>query len=97
MDGDDDDDEEEEEEEAVSPRGQGKQHSLMASSPTASSTTTRTSPTSAGAPYTPQEKSPGSPATGYTGSPVYSNNEPSRVRVVRQFAPRQEVWAGATH
>lgn len=95
MDGDDDEEEEEEEEEVMSTRGQGQQHSLMPPSPTASSTT-RTSPTSVGVPYTPREKSPISPAA-YTASPVYSNNEPSRVRVVRQWVPGPEAWAGATH
>lgn len=94
MDGDDDDDEEEEEEEAGSTRGQGQQRSLMPPSPTASSA--RTSPTSLGIPYTPQEKSPISPAQ-YTASPVYSNDGGSRLRVVRQWIPRAEAWAGAAH
>ncbi len=93
MDGDDDDDEEEEEEEASSTRGQGQQHSLLASSPVASSA--RTSPTSVGVPYRPQEKSPISPGQ-YTASPVYSNNDGNRLRAVRQWVPRPEVWAGAT-
>lgn len=96
MDGDDDDEEEEEEEEASSTRGQGQQRSLalLGSSPVPSSA--RTSPTSVGMPYTPQEKSPISPGQ-YTASPVYSNNGGSRLRVVRQWVPRPEVWAGATH
>jgi len=94
MDGDDDEEEEEEEEEASSNRGKGKQHSLVASSPVASSA--RTSPTSIGVPYTPQDKSPISPSQ-YTASPVYSNNDGSRLRVVRQWVPRPEAWAGATH
>ncbi|KAF5363816.1 hypothetical protein D9756_000438 [Leucocoprinus leucothites] len=95
MDGDDDDDEEEEEEEAASTQGLGQQHSLMSPSPTVSSTT-RTSPTSVGVPYTPQEKSPMSPSA-YAVSPVYSNNDAGRVHVVRQWVPRPEAWAGAIH
>lgn len=94
MDGDDIDDGEEEEEEAGSTRGQGQQHALKPPSPSTSST--RTSPTSYSVPYTPQDKSSISPAQ-YTASPVYSNNDGSRLRAVRQWIPRPEVWAGATH
>jgi casein kinase II subunit beta len=95
MDGDDDEEEEEEEEEeASSTRDLGQQRSLVPLSPAASST--RTSPSSLGVPFTPQEKSPISPGM-YSASPVYSNDGGSRLRVVRQWVPRPEVSAGATH
>lgn len=95
MDGDEDEEEEEEEEEeASSTRDQGQQRSLVSLSPAASSA--RTSPSSLGVPYTPQEKSPISPGM-YTTSPVYSNGGGGGLRVVRQWVARPEVWAGPTH
>jgi len=53
----------------------------------------RTSPTSSAAPNTPQETSMTTP-TLYTASPSPQSVTGGKVRMVRQWAPRTEMWAG---
>ncbi|TFK43472.1 casein kinase II regulatory subunit-domain-containing protein [Crucibulum laeve] len=93
VEGEEDDDEEEEEEEENGTPMQGQQHigtrraNISASQlrpPTPISNSARTSPTSTAAPHTPQD----SPKMGGEGG---------KVRMVRQWAPRTEAWAGTAH
>lgn len=96
----DDDEEEEEEEDGGGDSMQGQQqhgqkladttaHKLRPSTPIHSA---RTSPTSSAAPRTPQETPKMTPSL-YTTSPS-PLSAGGKVRVIRQWTPRTEMWAG---
>jgi casein kinase II subunit beta len=101
VDGDDDDEEEEEEEEdggvVMEDQRHGHYHrggiigrQLRPPTPVHSA---RTSPTSSAAPRTPREVAASGTPPQYTTSPSPMSVAGNKVKVVKQWTPRTEIWA----